>query len=581
MKKFISFMMAAFMLVISAQPISVNVYADTGDTDIGWENTDVDNGDGTYQNGNFTYRINDDGTSTVTAYSGNDTDLIIPGSFNGHIVTAIGAKAFRDKPTLVTVTVPLTVKTLEDYNFEACENLTEVRGIDNVEIIGNSCFNYSKKLSYIPKLTNLVTIEEYAFDSCICLKEFFIAKTVKNFSPHTFSESSVKFTMDEENPYYTLIDDVIYNKAVDTLIRGSLSIMECSIPDTVNTIGQYAFWYCSKLQKLYGGKNVKTVKSDAFAFCYKLESIADLSSLEEIQGDAFLLSVTTEVDLPRTVKTLKREAFFRCRMKKLIVHDNISVIPTRCFERCDRLEHVILDDGVKVISDGAFENCNNLKRVELPDTLEKIKSAAFACDLQEIYIPASVTAIERNAVGYTVSEGWHYHLNPDFKIYGHSGTAAEEYAKSNNIAFYDVDSLFDLHSLGASLRLTTAGIRFGFEINAEDSIPDDAEIGFLYCYGNNSEDMTLEQAGENGVIKKAAVNKVVNNGSTVFNLIFINMPEDAYTSDVTVRAYVKYRGLEYYSSQVTRNARQVALMMCEDKTNDEQIIKKVKEIYSV
>lgn len=48
MKKFISFMMAAFMLVISAQPISVNVYADTGDTDIGWENTDVDNGDGTY-----------------------------------------------------------------------------------------------------------------------------------------------------------------------------------------------------------------------------------------------------------------------------------------------------------------------------------------------------------------------------------------------------------------------------------------------------------------------------------------------------------------------------------------------------
>ena len=71
--------------------------------------------------------------------------MIIPGSFNGHIVTAIGAKAFRDKPTLVTVTVPLTVKTLEEYNFEACENLTEVRGIDNVEIIGMDCFNYSKK----------------------------------------------------------------------------------------------------------------------------------------------------------------------------------------------------------------------------------------------------------------------------------------------------------------------------------------------------------------------------------------------------------------------------------------------------
>lgn len=64
--------------------------------------------------------------------------MIIPGSFNGHIVTAIGAKAFRDKPTLVTVTVPLTVKTLEEYNFEACENLTEVRGIDNVEIIGKT-----------------------------------------------------------------------------------------------------------------------------------------------------------------------------------------------------------------------------------------------------------------------------------------------------------------------------------------------------------------------------------------------------------------------------------------------------------
>lgn len=190
--------------------------------------------------------------------------MIIPGSFNGHIVTAIGAKAFRDKPTLVTVTVPLTVKTLEEYNFEACENLTEVRLIDNVEIIGMDCFNYSKKLSYIPKLTNLVTIEEYAFDSCICLKEFFIAKTVKNFSPHTFSESSVTFTMDEENPYYTMIDDVIYNKAVDTLIRASLSITECSIPDKVNTIGQYAFWYCSKLQKTLRRQKCKDSKKRCF-----------------------------------------------------------------------------------------------------------------------------------------------------------------------------------------------------------------------------------------------------------------------------------------------------------------------------
>ncbi|MEE0265608.1 MAG: leucine-rich repeat domain-containing protein [Acutalibacteraceae bacterium] len=103
------------------------------------------------------------------------------------------------------------------------------------------------------------------------------------------------------------------------------------------------------------------------------------------------------------------------------------------FEECacslnEKVETVVLGANTKTIGNGAFIQCNSLKEVKLNDGLETICTQAFSMckNLKSIYIPESVTTIEYGA--FTMIED-------SVVIHGKAGSAAEEYAKSENIQF--------------------------------------------------------------------------------------------------------------------------------------------------
>ncbi len=273
--------------------------------------------DTVYTCGDYTYTINEDNTATVTAYNGNDAVVIMPDSLDGHIISALGRRVFFNNSNMTSITVPLTVKNIGEENFASCSELTEVKGIDNVEVVSDYCFNYSKKLAQLPKLTSLVSIGSYVFGNCISMKEFYFPATVKTIKSRAFLDTDMAFLMDENNPNFTLIDGVIYTKSLTEAVRGSTAITECTIPNSVTTIRSSAFSYCKKLRKLYGGEGVKTVGGDAFEFCNVLESIDSLCSLEYIGTSAFSFAITKDLDLPETVTALDSEAFYKCRLKIL------------------------------------------------------------------------------------------------------------------------------------------------------------------------------------------------------------------------------------------------------------------------
>ena len=94
---------------------------------------------------------------------------------------------------------------------------------------------------------------------------------------------------------------------------------------------------------------------------------------------------------------------------------------------------------VTAIGSGAFSGCKALQTVLLPETLTTIDDRAFSdcVMLGKVYIPASVTFVGDGAFGYYCGEDDNgYLLIDDFAIYGNEGTAAEEYACKNDIAFY-------------------------------------------------------------------------------------------------------------------------------------------------
>ena len=72
----------------------------------------------------YQYTLNEDGTATITKYSGDAADLEIPPILDRHTVTAIGDGAFSDCRFLTSVTVPDSVTEIGRDAFARCEHLT-------------------------------------------------------------------------------------------------------------------------------------------------------------------------------------------------------------------------------------------------------------------------------------------------------------------------------------------------------------------------------------------------------------------------------------------------------------------------
>ncbi len=127
----------------------------------------------------------------------------------------------------------------------------------------------------------------------------------------------------------------------------------------------------------------------------------------------------------------------------------IKKIGKKAFKDYD-LKTLTISEGITTIGKSAFSNCKQLESVKLPNTLETISDDAFInCDsLKEIHIPENVKNISEHSIGYELTWTDDYYSNSyykdtdknkDFpssiKIYGKSGSTAEEYAKKNDFTF--------------------------------------------------------------------------------------------------------------------------------------------------
>lgn len=104
-----------------------------------------------------------------------------------------------------------------------------------------------------------------------------------------------------------------------------------------------------------------------------------------------------------------------------IIHEGVTEIPEKAFEKCKELTFVHIPEGVKVIGQYAFSQCENLREVVLPSTLEVIKNGAFwfGNKIERFEIPESVKDIEHAALPCNIYElvirlkdpksaGWEY-----------------------------------------------------------------------------------------------------------------------------------------------------------------------------
>ncbi|HOQ25327.1 MAG TPA: leucine-rich repeat protein [Methanomassiliicoccaceae archaeon] len=201
-----------------------------------------------------------------------------------------------------------------------------------------------------------------------------------------------------------------------------LPLESVTIPDGVESIGDYAFYWCEELTSVIIGNGVTSIGEEAFSYCYSLTSVDIPDGVSYIGDYAFSdCHSLPSIDIPASVTSIGKGAFAWCPSLTSITVDpanpNYASIAGVLYNKdqttlmqCPGGEvgdegRFVIPSSVTIIFDDAFGGCEFLTEITIPDTVTRIGDYAFSdChSLPSIDIPASVTYIGNGTFGWCPS----------------------------------------------------------------------------------------------------------------------------------------------------------------------------------
>ena len=360
-----------------------------------------------------------------------------------------------------------------EYEFTTDGEIREYLGhCENVEIPEVITTTINGELQEI----RITSIGCTAFWGCDEVTSITIPASVSSIAPGAFQrcENLTNFTVSPDSSYFKSIDGVVYSKSGDSLLICPPAKTEVTI-ENVTSIEELAFEYCKKLTDITIPNSVKTIGYDAFSYCSGLTDIVIPDSVTYIDAEAFqgcrnLKKITlsnnlthigygafefceglTEVTLPDSVTTMDCNVFAGCtNLVEVTLPDSITTL-TGTFNGCNSLTDIAFLKSVSKIDEYTFAYCNGLTNITIPDSVTSIGASAFRyCEeLTDVVIPSSVTYMGdfvfadcEKLTNVTIPKSITYidintFLNTpeNLTIHGYIGSAAETFAKENNINF--------------------------------------------------------------------------------------------------------------------------------------------------
>lgn len=342
--------------------------------------------------------------------------------------------------------IPSTVKTISQYAFYYCSNIKTIEIPESVKTIG-AYYEYTY-------------VDEEGY--------YLVFDGTNDYEWRVFEELNNLSTINVKtgNTVWSSIDGILYNKDVTNVIFcPEAKNGEISIPNTVTEIGSYAFSGCSNLNNINLPKSLERILEGAFKDCVSLKSITIPANVRQIEGtrsvggspfSGCVNLETINVDNSNTVYLSKDgivydemgTVLYLCPEGKsgtVNVPDGVTQIPG--FYECGKLTEIILPTSITQIDEYAFYNCKSLNTITIPSSVKSIGVLSFCgcTSLLEVSVPDSVKEIGINAFGYWDEEiTWAVvdrHKMEDFTLSGFAGSAAEQYAKENDIPFTIITEL--------------------------------------------------------------------------------------------------------------------------------------------
>lgn len=197
-------------------------------------------------------------------------------------------------------------------------------------------------------------------------------------------------------------------------ITGKGKVKDFMIADEIRKAGIDTGPNHEMIKKAVVGNGVETL-SLAFMGCTECKEISLPDTLTEIGMYAFEYCGVESLVIPKSVQKIDTWAFACCSVKKLTIPGTLKTVGSQSFAWCENLEEVNLSEGIETIGFAAFTRCLKLKSVTIPASVKTIENEAFA------FVQW----------GSDTEDGWDH----NFIIKGKAGSAAEKYAKDNNLKF--------------------------------------------------------------------------------------------------------------------------------------------------
>ena len=350
--------------------------------------------------GDLELHLLEDGTYGV--YKCNNeavVDLVIPSYHNKRPITKLMEESLSSCSQLKNLELPNTIN-------EVCK---EALNLSNLEL------NEYEGCKYIGNKENpyLVLIDAtnkmYILDNT---KVVYLTNLIFKFTSQPIISNN--------NRWFKLIDGNLFNRDVTKLIKYNKSNLHktYTIPNTVKSIGEFAFYDCSKIQSVIIPYSVKSIGAYAFYYCNNLKNITIPYSVKSIGEYAFYNCENLEsLEIRSGVENIGAFAFSNCiNLTTLIIPGSLTSIGEHAFYQCDSLDSLFFNGSIKDWCNISFSslysnpmacgpnfNINNaqgryfqIQSIEIYNDVTSIGSYQFCCfnNLHRVIISGDVKSIK-------------------------------------------------------------------------------------------------------------------------------------------------------------------------------------------
>lgn len=324
--------------------------------------------------------------------------------------------------------------------------------------------SYSDSITKIVFESGVTSMKGFCIHGYKALTSVSIPSTMYNLGTNLYDcPKLTTIQVDSKSTYYTCKDNILYNASMtDVELCPAGKTGSITLPSTVTTVSNSAFYGCSGLTKITLPSKLTYISYYAFQNCTGLTSITIPATVKKIYDAAFEgCTGLTEVTIPKSVTTLGSSVFYGCTgLTKITIPSSITALKHTTFSGCTSLTEVTLPSSITSIDSYAFKDCTGLTKIIIPETVTDIYDSAFT--------------------GCT-----------NLTIYGYDGTTAETFAKNQNIPF---------HSLGVALlknTITASNITKNYSTKKQTiSIKAKAKSGGKLTYSSNNKSITVNKSGK-------------------------------------------------------------------------------------